>query len=121
MQPCVQRRSEVGVTQARRRPSTLRMPTHDNLLHLQMRNRVLDDARGANIIRVHAVRDVPVHEDVARSAIAHGRLRNARIGAAYPQDFWPLALGEVGKGIRICLGGFLRKVLIPGNDAVDGI
>lgn len=121
VQPCVQRRSKVGVAQARRRPSTLRMPTHNHLLNLQMRNRILDDTGGANISGMHAIRNIPMHEDIARRAIANRRLWNARICAAYPEYLRPLALCEVGKSIRICFGGFLRKVSIPGNDAVDGI
>lgn len=121
VQPCIQCGAQVGIAQRRDGSSTFGVPADDDLLDLEMRNSILYDRGSAHIVRVHAVCDVAVHEDVAGPAVAHGRLRNAAVGAAYPEDLGPLALCELVKGIRICLGGFLRKHAISGYDAVDWV
>lgn len=121
VQPGVQRRAQVSIAQARRRSAALCMSAHDHLLHLQMRHGILDHARRADVVRVHAVGNVAVHEDVADAPSTDGRLGNAAVCAAYPQDLRPLALCEVRKRIRICLGRLLGEDAVPGDDAVDGI
>lgn len=121
MKPSVERGAQVSVAQRCVGASTLCMPAHDNLADFQMHDGVFDDRGGAHIIGMDAVGDVAVHEDVARLAVTHGRLRYAAVCASYPEDFGPLALCQVVKGIRVCLGDFLREDAVAGNDAVDRV
>jgi hypothetical protein len=121
VEPGVQRCPQVGVAEGRDRAPALGVPAHHHLLHAEMRDGILDDRGGAHVVGMHAVRDVAVHEDVAGQAVADGRLRDAAVCAAYPQDLGPLALCVVEEGIRICLGGLLREHEISGYDAVDWV
>jgi hypothetical protein len=81
------------------------MPAYNHLLDLEMRDSILDHRSSANVVFVHAIRYVPVHEDVARLAATDGRLRDAAICAADPEHFGPLTLCEIFEGIRVFLGG----------------
>ena len=121
MQPCVQRGAQVRVAQRRVRPSALCVATHDHFLDLEVGDGVLDHGRRAHVVRVHAVGNVAVDEDVTGPAAAHGRLGDAAVGASYPQDLGPLALGELDESIRIRLGRPLRELPVAGYEAVDGI
>jgi len=60
--------------------------TADNdLLDLQMSDRVLDDARGVDIAGLDDIGDIAVDEELAGLAKADGRLRDPAIGAANPE------------------------------------
>jgi hypothetical protein len=121
VQPCIQRSPQVAIAERCVRAATFCMPTYNYLFHLHVGNGILDDRRCADIICMHAIRDIAMHEDVARLAVAHGRLWDAAICTSYPQDLGPLALCEFGKGSRIGFGRFLRVYAVSGYDAVDGI
>jgi hypothetical protein len=77
MQPCIQRLPKVCVAQGCNGASALGMSADDHLLHLEMRDRTLDHTCRNDVVVVHCIRDVAVHEDVARLAVADGRLGNA--------------------------------------------
>lgn len=121
MQPSVQRRSQVGIAERSVCAAALCVPADDHLLDLEVSNGVLDDGRGVDVIGVHAVGDVAVYKDVARPAVADGRLWNAAVGAAYPQDLGPLAFSELCEGIRVGLGRVLGEDAVTGNDSVDRV
>ena len=111
----VQRLSQVSVSERGRGSSTLCMPTDDHLLHLEMRYGILDDTGRVEIICMYCVCDVPVHEDVAGLAVADGCLRDATVGAAYPQNLGRLALCELREGVRVFLGGALDIMAVAGE------
>lgn len=109
------------------------LPAYDDLLDLEMRNGVLDDTRGVQVICMDRIRNITVHEDLARLARGDGSLWDARIGAAYPpihsiseptsaheypsgyriQDFRRLALRKIDESVRIPFGCALR--ILHGN------
>jgi len=86
-----------------------------------MRHSILDDRRGADVIFVNTIGNVPVHEDVAGLAATDGRLRDAAICTANPEHFGPLALCELFEGVRVFLDRALGEDAVAGNDAVDGV
>jgi len=90
--PGVQTGSQIIVGQTGVSTTTLRMATHDNLLHLHRPNTEVDDAVCADVFRGDDVCYVAMHEDVARLAIADGGLGDAGVGTAKPKDFWSLAI-----------------------------
>jgi hypothetical protein len=121
VQPCIQGCPQIRITQRGIGASTLGMAADHNLLHFQVRDGVLDDGCSADIIGMHAICDIAVHKDVARLTVTHGRFWDPAVCTANPQHLGPLALCEIGEGVRILLGGFLGEDAVTGNDAVDGI
>ena len=71
--------------------------------------------------RLYLLGDVAVDEDVAGLAVANGRLRHSAVRAANPEDFGSLALGQLGEGVRIFLGGQLAIDSVSGHDAINGV
>lgn len=51
-----------------------------------MRDLILDYTCDVIIVMVDGVRDVAMHEDVAGLAMAHSGLRDATVGATYPEN-----------------------------------
>jgi hypothetical protein len=90
----------------------------NDLFDLQVRDGILDYRCRADVVGVDTVGDVAVHKNLARLAVAHGSLRNSRIGAAYPQHLGRLAFAELVEGIRVSFGGFSGVNSVSGNDAV---
>lgn len=70
---------------------------------------------------MYCVRDIPVYENVAWLAMADRRLWDARIGTAYPQYLWRLALCKLGEGVRVFLGRPLNVMAITRKERVKGI
>lgn len=97
------------------------MATDDNLLDLEMGDGIFDDTGRIDVVAMHGIGNVAVDEDLARLAMADGRLWNARVCASYPQNLWRLALCQVDEGIRISLGGALGIDPISGKQVVQRI
>jgi hypothetical protein len=91
------------------------MSTHNHLLHFKMRNRILNHTRRVDIVGMHRVGNVAVHEYVAGLALANCALREAGVAAAEPEDLRGLALGEVDKGIGVFCGGVLGVQAVEGE------
>lgn len=121
MQPCVQRLAQVRIAERRVGASASSVAAHDDLLDLEMGDGVLDDGRRVDVVGVDAVGDVAVHKEVARPAVAHGRLGDPAVGAANPENLGRLAFAELDEGIRILLGRLLGVNSVSGDDAVDGV
>lgn len=121
VQPSVQRGPQIGVAERCVGAAALGVPGHDDLFDLQVRDGILDHGRGIDVVGVDAVRDVAVHEQLAGLAVADGRLGDAAVGAAYPQDLGRLAFAKLLEGIRISLGRGLGVDAVAGDDAVDGV
>lgn len=68
------------------------MPTHNSLIYFQMCDSVFDDTCSVVIFAVYGIRDVAVHEDIARLAVVDGSLRDATVGATYPEYLRGLSL-----------------------------
>lgn len=84
MQPCVQRRPQVRITQRRIGTAAFRVAAYDHLLDLQMRDSVLDNRGCTDVVGVHAVGDIAVYEQIPRLTVAYCRLRYSAVGAANP-------------------------------------
>lgn len=97
------------------------MAANHHLLDADVGDGILDDRGGADVVGVDAVGDVAVHKDVAGPAVAHGGLGHAAVGAAYPQDLGPLALCELGKGVRVILRRLLGVGAVAGENAIERI
>jgi len=97
------------------------MPTNNHLLDLEMHDGILDHTRGVEVIWMHRVRNIPVHEDVARLAIADRGLGHSTVSAPNPQNLGRLALCKLGEGVRVYLGGALDIVAVTGKEVVKGI
>lgn len=97
------------------------MAAYYHLLDLDVGDGVLDDRGSADVVGMDAVCDVAVHKDVAGPAVAYRRLRHAAVGAAYPEDLGPLALCELGKGVRVILRGLLGVGAVSGENAIERI
>jgi hypothetical protein len=97
------------------------MPANNHLLNLQVRNRILHHSRRIDIIRMHAIRDVAVHKQLPRLAVAHGRLGDPAVGAPDPEDLRRLAFAQLDEGIGVALGRLLRVDAASFDDAVDGV
>jgi hypothetical protein len=69
------------------------MSTHNHLLYFEVRNCIFNNTCRIDIIRMHRVGDVAVHEYVARLALANGALGEPGVAAAEPEDLGGLALG----------------------------
>lgn len=67
------------------------MPAHDDVLNLEVRDGVGDDALAVEVRRGEHVGDVAVHEDVAGFEAEDGRFGDAGVGAADPEDLGVLA------------------------------
>jgi hypothetical protein len=107
VQPSVQRLAQIRIPQCSRRTSALCMSTHNHFLYFEMRNRVLDDTSRIDVIRMHRICNVAVHENIAGLALADSTLRQPRVAAAQPEYLGRLALGEVDEGIGVCGGRVL--------------
>jgi hypothetical protein len=90
------------------------MPTNNHLLDFQMRDRILDYACCIEVFRVHRIRYIAVHEDLAGLAVTDGRFGDATICAPDPEDLGRLALREQGEGIGIACGCALPVGAIAG-------
>lgn len=77
MQPRVQRLPQISVSQRCIRASAFGVTAHNHLFHLEVRDGILDDGCGVDVVSVHAIRDVAVHKEVAGLAVADGRLWDA--------------------------------------------
>lgn len=97
------------------------MSTDHHLLNLQMRNSIFDHTRRTQIVRMYRVRNVSVHEDVARLAVADGCFGYATVGTAYPQDFGRLAFCEVAESVRICFSAAPVVVPASGDQVIERI
>lgn len=67
------------------------MPAHDDVLHFQIADRVLDHGLAVQVGRGEDVGDVAVDEDVAGLEAEHGGFGDAGVGAADPEDLGVLA------------------------------
>ena len=77
-----------------------------------MRDGVGDHALAVEVRGREDVGDVAVHEDVAGLQAEQGRLGDARVGAADPEDLGLLARGEGGEEARVRVGGRLGPLLV---------
>ena len=65
------------------------------------------------------VGDVAVHEDVAGLEAEDGRFGDARVGAADPEDFGGLALGQGGEEVRFLGGNLLGPGFVAGEAGAE--
>jgi hypothetical protein len=114
MQPCIQRLSQIGISQRGIRTSTLSMSTYNHFLDFQERDRILDYTRCVDVVSMHRVGYVAMHEYLAGLAVADGRFGDPRICAPDPEYFGCLALGEDGKGIWVAGGCALLVGAVAG-------
>lgn len=121
MQPCVQCLAQIGVPQCSICTSAFCVSAYDYLLDLQVRDGILDDGRGIDVIDMHCVRDVAVDEDVAGLAVADGRLGYPAVCTANPENLRRLASAQFDEGIRILLGCLLGVNAVAGYNAVDSV
>jgi hypothetical protein len=92
LQPLVERLAKICVCEACHCAPALCVPADNNTLNLEMRHSVLHNTRSVDIVSVYRIRDVAVHEDVARPAVAYFGLGDATVCAAYPENLWRLTL-----------------------------
>jgi hypothetical protein len=97
------------------------MPAYDDTLNLEVRNRVLNHARGAEIFGRDDIGDVAMDKNVARLAVTDGGLGNPRVGTSQPEYFRTLAPAERWKEIGILESGAAGKGFVPGEDAVETV
>lgn len=88
------------------------MPAHDDVLHLEVRDGVGDDAAAVEVRRGQDVGDVAVHEDIAGLEAEDGGLGDAGVGAADPEDLGLLARGEGGEEVRLVVGCCLGPLFV---------
>lgn len=86
-----------------------------------MRDGILDNRRGIEIIGMHAIGDIAVHKQLARLAMAHGRLRDSAVGASNPQNLRRLAFAQLEEGIRIFFGGLAGINAVTLDDAIESV
>ena len=97
------------------------MPADDDVLNLEVGDRVGDDALAVDVGRGQDVCDVAVDEDVAGPEAKHGGFGDAGVGAADPEDLGLLAGGEGGEEVWGSDGGLLGPLLVFGNGGVEGV
>jgi hypothetical protein len=97
------------------------VPTYHHLLDLDMCDRILNDTCDAEIVCVDCICDVPMHEDLACFAVAEGRLRDSRVGAAYPKYIGPLSLRKINESVWGFLDGVFDVMFIAGQQMVKRI
>ena len=100
------------IRQRRINTPTARMPTHDNMLNLEMRDRVRDDRLAVQIRGRDDIRNVAVHKDVTGLQAQDRSFGDAAVRAADPEDLGGLALGEGGEEVGVFGVGFLRPLLV---------
>ena len=118
-QPRIQH-PQTAVPQRSAHTSTARMATKDDLLDLQMADGILDDSLGAEVGRVEDIGDIAVDEDVTGLEAEDGGFRDAGVGAADPEDFGRLALGEFGQQVGFGAVGLFGPVFV-GFEAVGEV
>jgi hypothetical protein len=74
---------------------------HDDVLDLELLDRVLDDRERADVIRDDHVGDVAVHKHLAGREPCDLLGGHARVGAADPEIPWRLLLGRARKERRL--------------------
>jgi hypothetical protein len=114
VQPRIQRLSQIRISQRGIRTAALCVSTHDHFLDFQERDRILDYTRCVDVVGVHRVRYVAMHEYLAGLAVADGRFGDPRICAPDPEYLGRLALGEDGKGIWVARGCALLVSAVAG-------
>ena len=82
VQPGVQRLAQVAVAQGCVGAAAFCVSADYDFLDLEMRHGVLDYRGGADVVGVHAVGDVAVHENFAGPVVADCGLRYATVGAS---------------------------------------
>lgn len=97
------------------------MPAHDDVLDLEVRDRVRDHGLRVQVAGGQDVGDVAVHEDVAWLQAQHGGFGDARVGAADPEDLGLLAGGEGGEEVRGGFGGCVRPLLVLVEGEFEGV
>lgn len=81
------------IPQGSRNPTTARMPAHNHLLHLQMRDRIGNHSLRTQIGRGQHIGDVAMHKHITGLQAQNGGFRHATVGAADPEYLRGLALG----------------------------
>ena len=87
--------ADAGVVQAGVDAAAAVVADDQDVLHLELVDRVLDHAQAVQVAVRHHVGDVAVHEHLARRHADDLVGGHARIGAADPQVFRVLLLGQV--------------------------
>lgn len=109
----------IPILYTRPNPSTIIMPTHNNMRNLQRRNSILQGAHNVEVRTRNHVRDVAEDEDVA-GVEAHYFVRgDAGVRAAYPEVF---GLVDGTEGVEVVrVDGFfgVDPFLVVGEDLVD--
>lgn len=86
-----------------------------------MGHSVGDYGLGAEVRAGEDVGDVAVHEDGAGGLREEDGFRDARVGAAEPEDGGGLALREVGEEVGVFGVGFLGPGFVGLEDGVEGV
>ena len=105
-QPRIQHAADAAIRQRRPGTPATRVPAQHNVLDLEVLDGVLDHSAGVDVGRADDVGDVAVDKDIARLEAEDRRLRDARVGAAEPEDRRGLAASE-GWEERGVLMGFV--------------
>lgn len=121
MQPRIQRLPQIRIAQRSIRAPTLCVSTNHHLPHLEVRNSKLHHTRRIDIVRMHRVGNITMHEDIPGLTVADRRFRNPTIRAPYPEYLGRLAFGKVDKGIRVSLGCASGVYLVAGEEVVKRI
>lgn len=96
------------------------MPTHNHLLHLQMRNRIRDHGLTRQVGGRQHIGDVAMHEDVAWLEAQEGGFRDPAVGAADPEDLRGLAFAELGHQVWVVAADVRGPVLVFGEGILEG-
>lgn len=78
-----------------------------------------DDAGGTDVVVLHDVGDVAVHEDVTGLEAEDGGFGTAGVGAADPEDLGVLAGGELGEEEGLFLVEFGGPLAVFGEGLLE--
>ena len=84
----------------------------DDVVHLQHRDRVLENAEAVEVGGDDLVGDVAVDEDLAGLRVDDRLCRHAAVGASDPEELGVLFLGEIVEILGIVAEDFLRPSLV---------
>jgi hypothetical protein len=94
--------SQSGVPQSCCHTSTAGVPTEHHMLDFEMHDGIIDDGVDAEVVGMHDICNVPVHEDLAWFQTKDGGFRASGVGASNPEDFGRLAACKFREQVGLC-------------------